>query len=216
VLERRLVSRSLRPVVAVAAVLAAALVGVLAATYARTSSSGGLDGSADRWLITHFGAHVGLVRAVADLGGPASVVAMTAVLTAALLLLRRARGALLAVAAPTVATLLTEVVLKPLVGATHSGGASFPSGHATGFSAVVFVLLVLVLDQRVPRLAPWLQVVVGLIAAALVGCVCAALVAAQYHYFSDTLGGAGVALACVLTLALIVDGCADRRLGTVG
>jgi membrane-associated phospholipid phosphatase len=215
-LERRLVSRSLRPVVVATAVLAAALVGVLGVSYARASSPGRLDGSADRWLIAHFGAHVGVVRTVADLGGPAAVVAMTAVLAAALLRLRRGRGAVLAVAAPAVATVLTEVVLKPLVGRTHAGGASFPSGHATGFSAVVFVLLVLVLDQQPPRLARWLQIVLGLTAAALVGCVCAALAAAQYHYLSDTLGGAGVALVSVLTLALIVDRCADRRLASGG
>ncbi len=206
----------MRPAVGAAAVLAAAFVGVLAVSYARTSGPGRFDRSADRWLIAHFGAHVRIVRAVADLGGPAPVVVMTVLLAAAALWLRRGRGVLLAITAPTVATVLTEIVLKPLLGRTDAGGASFPSGHATGSSSVVFVLLVLALDQRPPRLARWLQAVVGLAAVVLVGCVCAALVAARYHYFADTLGGVGVALVSVLTLALIIDSCADRRVDPAG
>jgi membrane-associated phospholipid phosphatase len=209
VFERRLVSRRLRPVVVATSVVAAAGVTVLGLAYTGTSSAGRIDGAFDRWLIAHLGTHVTLVRALADVGNPVPIVLATLVLAAVLLRLGRARAVVLTVTAPVVATLLTELVGKPLVDRTHAGGASFPSGHATATCAVLLVLVVVVLDQRPPRLPTWLQVAVCLAAVALAGMVCAALAAAQYHYVSDTLGGAGVAVASVLTLALIIDTVAE-------
>jgi membrane-associated phospholipid phosphatase len=192
---------------------AASLAGVaaLAAAYAGTSSAGRIDNRVDGWLIRHSAHHMGLVRAMADLGGPVPVAVATVPLVVGLVRLGRGRGALLAALSPLGASALTELVLKPLIGRTHSGGVSFPSGHATGLGSVLAVVVVLAVDQRPPRLPGWAQWVVGLATGVLAVAGCAALVAAQYHYASDTLGGIGVAVASVLILALVVDGWFDRR-----
>lgn len=207
---RRLVSRQLRPALFALIVLAVALVAVLGVAYAGSSSPGRIDRAVDGRLIAHFGDRVGLVRGLADLGDPVPVVVATVLLVIGLVLLGRPRAALLAAGAPTVATVLTDWLLKPLIDRTHAGGTSFPSGHATGFCVVVFVVIAVVLDQTPPRLPVWLQVLVSLGAVGLALCVMAALAAAQYHYATDTLGGAGVALVSVLTLCLAIDWWADR------
>ncbi|MCW2645369.1 MAG: hypothetical protein JWP07_1478 [Pseudonocardiales bacterium] len=209
-LERRLVSRRLYPALA-AGILAAAAIGTgLGVDYTAGSWAERIDAAVDGRLIARFGRQVGLVRGVADLGGPAVVLLAVSALVVAMLALGRLRGALLAVMAPAVATLITEVILKPLVGRIHLGQA-YPSGHATGFCSVAFVVVVLALDQRPRRLPRPVQTVVCGAALALVGCVCVALVAAQYHFATDTIGGVCVALVTVLTVAVVIDEVADRR-----
>lgn len=206
-----MLARPVRPLAVGLAGFGGAGVAVLAAAYAGTSSAGRVDDRVDGWLIRHLAHHVGLVRAGADLGSPVPVAVATALLVLGLVRLGRGRGALLAALSAAVASAVTELVLKPLIGRTHSGGVSFPSGHATGLGAVLVVVVVLALDRRPPRLPTWAQLVVALCAAVLAAAGCAALVAAQYHYASDTLGGIGVALATVLLLALGIDAWFDRR-----
>ncbi|MDT4964608.1 MAG: hypothetical protein QOF87_4255, partial [Pseudonocardiales bacterium] len=158
-LERRLVSRRLYPALA-AGILAAAAIGTgLGVDYTAGSWAERIDAAVDGRLIARFGRQVGLVRGVADLGGPAVVLLAVSALVVAMLALGRLRGALLAVMAPAVATLITEVILKPLVGRIHLGQA-YPSGHATGFCSVAFVVVVLALDQRPRRLPRPVQTVV--------------------------------------------------------
>jgi membrane-associated phospholipid phosphatase len=208
--ERRLVARRLYPVVIGAVLAAGAVVTALGVHYTPGSWAERIDRTVDPQLITRFGGHVGLVRGLSDLGSAAPVLLATSALAIAMLALGRLRAALLAVLAPSTATLLTEAVLKPLVGRIQAGQA-YPSGHATAFCAVAFAGVVLALDQRPRRLPRLAQVIVCGAALGLVGCVSVALVAAQYHFASDTIGGVGVALATVLTLAILIDGLAYRR-----
>jgi membrane-associated phospholipid phosphatase len=212
--QRRLLSRRLRPALGCLVVAGIALITVLGFGVAGTSTPatpGRFDRAVDGWLIAHFDHDVGLVHALADFGNAVPMIVTVLVLAGALRWLGRPLGALLAVGAPAVAIAVTEWILKP-VSRAHGSGPSFPSGHATVFCAVVFVVIVVVVDQSPPRLTRSIQAVVVLAAAGLAGCVMAALVAAQYHYATDVLGGACVALVVVLGLAFMIDWCADSRM----
>jgi membrane-associated phospholipid phosphatase len=209
-LERRLVSRRLYPAVVGGVLIAAALATGLGVDYSAGSWAERIDRAVDGRLVARFSDHVGLARGLADLGGPGPVLLAVSALVIAMLALGRLRGALLAAIAPAVATLITEAILKPLVGRIQLGQA-YPSGHATGFCAVAFVVVVLALDQRPGRLPRPVQLIVCSGALLLVGCVCIALVAAHYHFATDVIGGVCVALVTVLTLAVVIDGVADRR-----
>jgi membrane-associated phospholipid phosphatase len=210
-LDRRLVSRRLRPAVASVIVLAAGFAAALGLRYAGGSSAGRVDRAIDASLVGRLGKHGRLVQLLADLGDPVPILIGTLLLVILLILLARPRGALLAATAPTLASAITVLIGKPLVDRRHGGGLAFPSGHATAFCAVAFVVTVVALDQRRPRLPRPLQAGVAAVALGLATCVAAALVAAQYHYATDTWGGACVALGTVLTVSLAIDWWADRR-----
>lgn len=208
---RRLVSRDLRAFVVALIIAAVALAAVLAFGFAGTSVPGRLDRAIDNRLIAHFGSRTRLVRALADLGSPAQMVVITVLFVAALILLRRPRGAVLAACSSAVASAITEWVLKPFDRA-YADLPAYPSGHATAFCAATFVVIVVVLDQTRPRLPRPLQAIVVVVALGLAASVMAALVAARYHFATDVLGGACVALAVVLSLALAIDWLADVRI----
>ncbi len=118
-----------------------------------------------------------------------------------LLLRRRVRDALLAVAAPVFSGVLTQWVLKPLVDRPLDGELAFPSGHATGAWALATVGVILLLRSASPRRLRWADCGVVLALAAVIS---VALVAAQYHFVTDVIGGAavGVGVSCLLAAAL--------------
>ena len=117
-----------------------------------------------------------------------------------------------AAVSPILAIVLTEVVLKPIVGrsltydfagiALPRSGA-FPSGHETGLA---------VADRRA-RGADAARAAGGGLARRSSWCALAlwtaigavGLVANLYHYATDTIGGVLVAVAAVLGVALLVD-----------
>jgi membrane-associated phospholipid phosphatase len=117
----------------------------------------------------------------------------------------RPRAALLAAIGPALAAAITEWVLKPLIGRTLSGAYSFPSGHTTGIFAVAFVVVVAMLDRAPPRPRALVALVVSVLSLVVAAGVAAALVADHYHYATDTVGGAGVALATVAIVGLGID-----------
>ena len=131
------------------------------------------------------------------LGSPVGVTVLAAALALLAFLWRDRFGMVLAVAGPLVAEIITEQVLKPLVHRQLSNGVNtFPSGHATGITAVVVVLLVLLYRRHGGALAlgalPVLTVVVGFVSLALVRL--------HYHYLTDVVGGIGVGTATVIAL----------------
>jgi membrane-associated phospholipid phosphatase len=132
-------------------------------------------------------------------------------------LLRRAWNvAAFAVLGPTAAVLVSELVLKPLVhrpiGAAGLAVANaFPSGHETGVVAAVTVLAVLALRMK------WrLGVEVAVVSVLGLWSLAAAVGLARnfLHFPSDTLGGAGVAVAVVLATAVAIDELTDRQRAT--
>jgi undecaprenyl-diphosphatase len=198
-----LLARRHRPL-AVAVVLAcAALVAVLAVRYANQSRAGALDRAVDDWISNHVNYRTALW--FADLGNPPVVIVATVAVVVFAVWLRHPRGVLLAVLAPSLASSLTEYVLKPAVNRTKDGYLAYPSGHTTGWCTVMLVLLLLVLGPARPRLADRTRRWVAF-AATVLGLACAiGLIGPKYHYATDVIGGLGVSIATVLVLALLID-----------
>src|SRR5262249_32135469 len=119
-------------------------------------------------------------------------------------ILRRRYGwaALVAISA-AVATAVTELVLKPLIGGT-SWGNPFPSGHVTSVVALATALALLL--ARTPARVSWpLRLVLALMAFLMAGAVALGGVGAQMHHFSDAGGGTAVGMGRVLLPALALD-----------
>jgi membrane-associated phospholipid phosphatase len=110
---------------------------------------------------------------------------------------RDPKGAGLCLVAPTLAVVLVEVVVKPLVGRHHGAGLAYPSGHATGAAAVA--ALGLVLGHRwggwraafsIAPLALALPAAMGLLVLWL-----------GWHYPTDVVGGTAMGFGTVLAVA---------------
>ena len=136
-------------------------------------------------------------------GGLHAIIGMTAVLVLVCLLLRRYRGAALLVIAIPAASVITERLLKPLVGRTALGFLSFPSGHATGTFALATAITVLLAGA--PRVSRAVRLAAAVIAYAGASVVAAAMIALGFHYFTDAVAGAAVGTGTVLATALVVD-----------
>jgi membrane-associated phospholipid phosphatase len=186
--------------------------GALCWKLADLSGPSRIDAALDPRLIYRFGGERPLFGHVVRLGAPTSVAVAACALAAGCLALRARRAALLSLIGPPVAGTLAEYVLKPLIDRRHDGGLAFPSGHTTGACAVAVVLALLLLPDgalsvRLPgpvRAALWC--VTGIYGAG----VGLAVVVLRYHYATDAVGGAAVAVTIVLTLAWTVDRSADR------
>ena len=171
------------------------------------SRAGPLDRGIDQWIVDHLHTHHNGLKHIADLGNPAPVTALTVLVILGCLAARRVNGAVLAVVSVPLASGLTEVVLKPIVGETvgHPAVLSYPSGHTTSVFSLVAVVIVLLAGPPGGRLPGWLRLTLAVLAFA-VGCaVAVSLVGIHYHYFADTIGGACVATGTVLVVALLLD-----------
>jgi len=166
-----------------------------------------LDRRFDTWAQTRFAGHRATLQLLADLGQKEAVIVGIAVLCLACLAARRVNGAVLAAVGAPAAAVATEKVLKPL--ASHLFVyAGYPSGHTTSFFALVATMAVLLAGPpvgkapRTPRISRVAIVAVAL----LVGCaVAVAVVGVGDHRFIDTVGGAAVGIAVVLTATFLLD-----------
>jgi len=149
------------------------------------------------------------LRDIADLGNPAWVIVLTAVLAAGCLVLGRFRAAVLAAVSVPAAAAVTEL-LKPVVDRRLSGapgypsGVSFPSGHASGLFSLAAVLCVLVMTQA-PRMRRAVRLLIALAGFLVAAAVAVAVIALYRHYFTDTVAAAAISIAVVLCVAYIVD-----------
>lgn len=210
--EQRLIPRRLRGAVAAAAFAAAATTITLGAVYTGGSTAGRLDRALDSGFYSRVGRHHALTDALVSLGSPSVLAVLTILIVVVLLGLRRGRAVWLAALAPLVASAITEWGLKPLVERTRGGTLSYPSGHTTGIFAIALVVVVLlVLGSSSRRRLLAVRVAASVIALAAATAVAVATVAAGRHYVTDAVGGVGVAIATVITVALLVDSVADRR-----
>jgi membrane-associated phospholipid phosphatase len=207
--QRRLVARPLRPVVGAVMILAAGLTAVLGVWLSGRRSFTTFDLRYGVRIGERFRGHERLALYLADLGGQVPILTATLAIAVVMLVLRRLRAVALVAIAPALATALTEWVLKPLIDRSPFGVYTFPSGHSTGAFAVAAVIVVLVLDETNagPRIVRWS---VAVFATALACLVALGLVAAGFHFVTDTIGGAGVGIATVLLVALAIDAIADR------
>ncbi len=153
-------------------------------------------------MIALFAGHRSSAVVLAELGGPETIGLLVVALAVALLARGRRSAAALVVLAPAAAGALTELVLKPIVDRTLDDTLAFPSGHATGTWALTAAVVVLMADSGMVRRV-WLVDSAVVVAIATVNSV--ALVGAQFHVFTDVVGGAGVGIgvACLLAAALI-------------
>jgi undecaprenyl-diphosphatase len=190
------------PVVAIVAtcVVTTALLGVWLGHGAHTDR---LDTVSDARVKTILPENVKLLERLAWPGGLHAIIGMTAVLVLVCLLRRRYRGAALAAISIPAAAVITERLLKPLVGRTALGFLSFPSGHATGTFALATAITVLL--AGVPRVPRAVRLAAAVVAFAVASVVAAAMIALGFHYFTDAIGGAAVGTGTVLATALVID-----------
>jgi len=190
------------PAVAVVAacVLTTALLGASLGHGAHTDR---VDAAVDAGVKASLAGHHRLLLVLAWLGDLPAIIAMTAILILACLLWRRYRGAVLLAISIPAAAVITERLLKPLVGRTALGFLSFPSGHATGTFALATAIAVLLAGAAgVPRVV---RLAVVVTAFAIASAVAAAMIALGFHYFTDAVAGAAVGTGTVLATALVLD-----------
>lgn len=200
-----LLSPAARRLAMVAVAVCVAVVGILGALFTDRTQPGWLDRAVDGRIQAALGGHSRMLSQVIVLGGPFWVPVATVALVLACLAARSWRGAALAAIAVPVSGTLTHFLLKPLVHRTLAGDLSFPSGHTTGafgLAAVIALLLAGPLRPRLPTAVRLLLTVAAFLAAATVA---VSLVGLGAHYFTDTVGGVLVAVATVLTTALLLD-----------
>lgn len=181
----------------------AALIAALGVLVANQATADPFDRVIDSPVITHLGDHYGLLVHVADLGTPVPALAMSGVLVVGCLLSGRLNGAVLAAAAVPAADVLGELLIKPLVHRTDRGGLSYPSGHATTVMAIAATITVLLVISPSPARARIPRLLVT-IAAWMVACaVTVAVIGLGWHYFTDTVASAALAIGTVFGLALL-------------
>ena len=174
-----------------------------------------LDGRIDLWAVARLGGHGEALRLVADLGQEVGIGVIIAGLVLACLAARRVNGALLALVGAPAASVATEKVLKPLAGHLFVY-STYPSGHTTGFFALIATIAVLLAGPPGGRVRPAVRIAI-LTTALLIGCAigCAiglAVVALSDHRFIDTVAGAAVGIAVTLTATFVLDLPVSRRL----
>ncbi len=184
----------------------------IGALFAHQSRPDALDAVIRGWIL---GMHIHPtdMAVFSRIGGATVTAALTAALALGCLAVRRVSGAVLAVVGVVVASALTEWVVKPIVDRTITihHYVSYPSGHTTGLFAVSAALAVVLLSARSGR--SWRAVRVAAVAAAVVvSCaVGVAMVALEFHYFTDTVAGAAVGTGVVLGIAFVLDSHVIRR-----
>jgi membrane-associated phospholipid phosphatase len=177
----------------------------LGVRYSGTHKPGRVDVAIDARLSHHLAGRRGVLDHVIGLIDPMSVAVICALMCVLFLLRGRRRLAILAVVGPATTAALVELVLKPIFNRRFDGALSFPSGHTATAVAIALVIIVAVLGPSRP---PWPAVIragAAITAAAGAAAIATALVGAGYHYATDTLGGLCLAIACVLSLAWVID-----------
>ncbi len=156
-------------------------------------------------------AHQDLLSWLALPGEPIPVAALIVVIAVTCLVTGRANGAVLAVVAVPVASVVAEHVLKPLVGRTAHGFLSYPSGHGTVMFALAAVVAVVMLNPPGRVLTPALRLIVPAAAVALACVISVIVIGVGVHYFTDTIAGAALGVGTVAATALVLDLPGPRR-----
>ena len=165
--------------------------------------TGWLDTTVDAHLKAGLGAQHLLLHVLVWPGEPVPAAAITVALVLACAWRRRYRQAVLVAVSVPLANVLTELVLKPLIGGT-SWGNPFPSGHVTNVAALVTIAIVLFAGTGT-RARPLVFVALGFTALLITAADAAGVIGAGMHHFSDTVGGAAVGVGTVLVTALLLD-----------
>jgi membrane-associated phospholipid phosphatase len=208
---RPLLAASARPWAGALLACCAVLVAVLGVLFAHQTRADGLDHAVDSQVVAWLGGHRGLLLWLAAPGSLIPAVVLCAAIASVCLLTGRLNGAVLAAAAVPVAVGLDEALLKPLVHRTYWGNVVYPSGHTTAVFALAATVTVLLLVPPRRAKAAALRGLIPVAACALGVVVAIAVIGLQWHYFTDTVAGAAVAIGTVCGLALLLDLPASRR-----
>jgi membrane-associated phospholipid phosphatase len=200
---RALLSDAARPRAAAIVMACAAATALLGALLWRGEATDPADTVIDARVQASLAGHPQLLAVLDRLGDLPAITVMTAILILVCLLLRRYRGTALAVISIPAAAVITERLLKPLVGRTVLGFPGFPSGHATGTFALATAITVLL--AGVPRAPRTVRLATALIAYVVAAAVAAAMIALGFHYFTEAAAGAAVGTGTVLATALVID-----------
>lgn len=191
---------------AIAVVIASVvLVAALGIAFAGQSRASWLDHVVDSPIISTLGVHGLTAYRLASPGTLGPAVLISGAIAAICLRFRRINGAVLALLAVPVSDGLDDAILKPLIGRTDLGQLTYPSGHTTAVFAMITTLAILLLVPPQQRSTRVLRVLIVLGALAVGLIVAVAVIALEWHYVTDTIGGAAVAVAVVCGLAMILD-----------
>ena len=202
--DRPLVPVHLRRAAVIVILLATLVLAVLAVRYAHQEAAGRLDRTLDIYIRTRLRQEQSLTEALIGLADPPQAAILVVALAAAAALARRWSGVLLLLGGTLTAVVISEVILKPLIGRLRYGHLTFPSGHTTALAAIATATAILLLGAPRPR-GVALRLGASLAAIVVAASVAIALVAKHVHYATDTVAGCCVAVAVVLALALDLD-----------
>jgi len=184
---------------------------VLGVLFAHQTAAGSLDRAVDSPIITWFGGDQRLALWLAAPGSSIPATVLCAAIVLACLLTGRANGAVLAALALPAAVGLDDALLKHLVHRTYLGLLAYPSGHTTAIFTLATATTVVLLGPLRPVGARPLRVAILAVACVLGVLVAVGVIGLQWHYFTDTVGGAAVGIAVVCGLAFVLDLPAARR-----
>jgi membrane-associated phospholipid phosphatase len=212
---RPLLTAGTRRAAVVVVVVCVAVVAALGIRYAGHTRAGPFDTSADHWIRGRLGRTSPIFTALTWLGDPGPVTLITALFALGCARARWWRGVALAVLTVPAASVVTEVILKPII-SRGIGLHSLPSGHTTAAFSMATVGAVLLAGgngapgQARGRLSRRTARLLTLAAYVLAAAVAVAMVAQGFHYFTDTIAGLGVGVGTVLLGALLIDAVAGR------
>jgi membrane-associated phospholipid phosphatase len=181
------------------------VVGGLGVIFRHQTQPSALDRAVDSPFITALGPHHNLLFWMEVAGTLVPAIVVSVVIAAGCVLAGRLNGALLALTAVPVATGLDDGLLKHAVDRTYLGQLTFPSGHATAVVAVAATLAVLLLVPPQDARTRSARVALLVVACAIVAIVAVAVMALQWHYFTDTVAGAAVGAGTVCAISLVLD-----------
>jgi membrane-associated phospholipid phosphatase len=198
-----LLSPGARPLAAMVVAACAGTTALLGIWLGHGAHTDPVDTAVDSKVRAGLAGHPKLLELLARPGDLPAIAGITAILVLACLLRRRYRGAALVALSIPAAAVITERLLKPLVGRTALGFLSFPSGHATGTFALATAIAVLLAGA--PALPRAVRLAAVVIAFAIASVVAGAMIALGFHYFTDAIAGAAVGAGTVLATALVID-----------
>lgn len=202
--RRPLLAASTRPwaggLLAGCIVVAAAL-GV---AFAHQTKADALDRAIDAPVITWSIHHPGQAGWLARPGSLLPMAVLSVAIGVACLVAGRLNGAVLAITAVPVVIGLNDGLLKHLFNRTYLGVLSYPSGHTASVFALAGAVAVLLLASPGGKVGP-LRVLSAAAACALGIVVALGVMGLEWHYFTDTVGGAALGVGTACGLAFVLD-----------
>jgi membrane-associated phospholipid phosphatase len=174
--------------------------------FAHQSTADGFDRVLDGPVKSLLSGHGTLAYRMTYPGDQLPAVVLSVAMALGSLRSRRLNGAILALAAVFTATRVDEWLLKPLFDRKADGALSYPSGHTTSVVAMITVYVVLFVLPPFASARARRWSLLGLLAfLALLVSTLLGVIGLGWHYFTDTIGGAAVAVGTVCGLCLLLD-----------